>query len=62
MTLHVYDTWGSLVYSETGETIKGWNGQLKGLGAENGNYYFKLIGTTFYKHTITERGAFTIIK
>jgi hypothetical protein len=23
MTLHVYDTWGSLVYSETGQTIKG---------------------------------------
>lgn len=62
MTLHVYDTWGSLVYSETGQTIKGWNGQVKGLAAENGNYYFKLIGTTFYKHTITEQGAFTIIK
>jgi hypothetical protein len=28
-TLHVYDTWGSLVYSETGQTIKGWNGQVK---------------------------------
>lgn len=62
MTLQVYDTWGSLVYSETGETIKGWNGQLKGLNAENGNYYFKFKGTTFYKHTITEQGAFTIIK
>jgi hypothetical protein len=46
MTLHVYDTWGSLVYGETGQTIKGWMDR-QGLGAENGNYYFKLIGTTF---------------
>jgi hypothetical protein len=47
MTLHVYDTWGSLVVGETGQTIKGWKWTSKGLGAENGNYYFKLIGTTF---------------
>jgi hypothetical protein len=28
----------------------------KCLGAENGNYYFKLIGTLIYKQT--EQGAF----
>jgi gliding motility-associated-like protein len=62
MTLQVYDTWGSLVYSETAETLKGWNGKVKDLDAENGNYYFKLMAKTFYNHTITQEGAFTLIK
>lgn len=62
VTLHVYDTWGSLIYSETAESIKGWNGKIKDIDAENGNYYFKMIAKTFYNHTITEEGAFTLIK
>lgn len=62
VTLYVYDTWGSLIYTETGENIKGWNGKVKDLEAENGNYYFKMMGKTFYNHTITEEGAFTLIK
>ena len=62
VTLHVYDTWGSLIYTETGETIKGWNGKVKDLDAENGNYYFKMLAKTFYNHTITQEGSFTLIK
>lgn len=62
VTLDVYDTWGSVVYSETGTNIHGWNGKVKDLDAENGNYYFKLSAKTFYNHTITEKGAFTLIK
>jgi gliding motility-associated-like protein len=62
VTLDVYDTWGSLVYTETGENIRGWNGKIKNLDAENGNYHFKLTAKTFYKHTIIEEGAFTLIK
>ncbi len=62
MTLDIYDTWGSLIHSETGETISGWNGKVKDLEAENGNYYFKLTAKTFYNHTIIESGAFTLIK
>ncbi|OYX84977.1 MAG: hypothetical protein B7Y83_06360 [Flavobacteriales bacterium 32-34-25] len=62
VTLQVYDTWGSMIYSETGETIKGWNGKVKELDAENGNYYFKMMGKTFYNHTITQEGALTLIK
>ncbi|WP_310377639.1 PKD domain-containing protein [Flavobacterium sp.] len=62
MTLDVFDTWGSLVYSETGETISGWNGKVKDLEAENGNYHFKLTSKTFYNQTIVEDGAFTLIK
>ncbi|MFC3336045.1 PKD domain-containing protein [Flavobacterium palustre] len=62
VTLNIYDTWGSMIYSETGETIKGWNGKVKDLDAENGNYYFKMMGKTFYNHIITEEGSVTLIK
>jgi gliding motility-associated-like protein len=62
MTLEVFDSWGSVIYSETGQTIKGWNGKVNGLDAENGNYFFKLSAKTFYNHTIIEDGAFTLIK
>jgi gliding motility-associated-like protein len=62
MTLEVFDTWGSLFYSEKGKDVSGWNGKVKGLDAENGNYYFKLTAKTFYNHTIIEDGAITLIK
>jgi gliding motility-associated-like protein len=62
ITLDVYNTWGSIIYSESGENIGGWNGKVKDLQAENGNYYFKLTAKTFYNHTITEKGAFTLLK
>ncbi|MEL1241102.1 PKD domain-containing protein [Flavobacterium flavipallidum] len=62
VTLYVYDTWGSLIYTEKGENIKGWNGKMKGLDAENGNYYYKMIGKTFYKHDVVLEGALTLIK
>jgi gliding motility-associated-like protein len=62
MTLEVYDTWGSVVYSEKAQNLKGWNGKVKDLEAENGNYYFRLSAKTFYNHTIIEKGAFTLIK
>ncbi|MBA0884210.1 PKD domain-containing protein [Flavobacterium undicola] len=58
----VYDTWGGLVYSETGETIKGWDGRIKDQNAENGNYYFKVTAKTFYGATIKDQGAFVLIK
>ena len=62
MTLDVYDTWGSIVYTEKGETLRGWNGKVKDLDAENGNYQFKLTAKTFYNHIIIEDGVFTLIK
>lgn len=58
----VYDTWGGLIYSETGETIKGWDGKIKDQEAENGNYYFKVTAKTFYGATIKDQGAFVLIK
>ncbi|RYF21382.1 MAG: PKD domain-containing protein [Flavobacteriales bacterium] len=62
ITLEVFDTWGGMVYSETGTNISGWNGKVKDLLAENGNYYFRITASTFYHHTVTEKGAFTLIK
>lgn len=62
ITLDVFDTWGGIIYSETGENIHGWQGKIKDLQAENGNYYFRITATTFYNHTITEKGALTLIK
>jgi hypothetical protein len=47
MTLDIYDTWGSVVHSEKGQTLSGWNGKIKDLDAENGNYQFKLTAKTF---------------
>jgi len=60
--LSVYDTWGEMIYYEKGTSLKGWNGKLKNRDAENGNYYFKVTGTTFYGATVTENGPFTLIK
>ena len=60
--LDVYDTWGELVYSETGETLQGWDGKVKGKESENGNYYYKVKATTFYGTIISKDGPFTLIK
>ncbi|MDA9775195.1 PKD domain-containing protein [Algibacter sp.] len=62
ITFNVFDTWGSLIYSEKGDSIKGWNGKINDAEAENGNYYFTLSAKTFYGKTITEKGAFVSIK
>ena len=62
MELNIYDTWGSLIYSEKGDNIKGWDGKINDAEAENGNYYFTLSAKTFYGKTITQKGAFVSIK
>ncbi|TRW98556.1 PKD domain-containing protein [Flavobacterium gawalongense] len=58
----VYDTWGELIYSETGETLHGWDGRVKEKESENGNYYYKAKATTFYGTIINKNGPFTLIK
>lgn len=60
--LNVYDTWGELIYSEKGINLRGWDGKIKGTESENGNYYFKVSGVTFYGTTINTNGPFTLIK
>ena len=60
--LDVYDTWGSMIYSETGTILRGWDGKIKGYNAENGNYYCKLSGETFYGTIVNENHPFVLIK
>ena len=60
--LDIYDTWGSLIYSETGDVLRGWDGKIKGINAENGNYYCKVSGETFYGTIVNENHPFVLIK
>jgi gliding motility-associated-like protein len=61
--IEVYDTWGSMVYSEEGNILKGWNGLIKNTEAENGNYIYKIIAKPFNTNIpIVLNGAFTLMK
>lgn len=60
--LNVFDTWGSLIYSEKGETIRGWNGYVKGNPSENGNFYYRINAETFYGQIIKFEGPFVLIR
>lgn len=62
ITLNIYDSWGSVIYSEKGDIIKGWDGKIKGFNAENGNYYSKVSAETFYGTIIYENQTIVIIK
>lgn len=62
LELYIYDTWGSLIYSETGDVIRGWNGKIKGEPAENGNYHYVFRAHTIFEEPIQKKGAFTFIK
>ncbi|WP_430410672.1 PKD domain-containing protein [Kordia sp.] len=61
MQLDVYDTWGSLIYSETGDDIQGWDGKVKGELVENGNYYYTFTAKTFFGSVVRENGPLTLI-
>jgi gliding motility-associated-like protein len=60
--MEIYDSWGSMIYSETGDVLVGWDGNISSVPAENGNYYCKVTAKTFYNHTITETKTFVLIK
>lgn len=60
--LDIYDTWGSLIYTETGDVLVGWDGKIKGFNAENGNYYSKVTAETFYGTIVNENQTFVLIK
>ncbi|GAL72587.1 T9SS C-terminal target domain-containing protein [Jejuia pallidilutea] len=47
MKFEIYDTWGSMVYAEEGESLRGWDGKIKGSNAENGNYYYTFLEIRF---------------
>jgi len=60
--LDIYDTWGSLIYSEKGDVLRGWDAKIKGFNAENGNYFCKVSAVTFYGTIVTVDNPFTLIK
>lgn len=61
MELNIYDTWGSLIYSETGDDVQGWDGKVKGELVENGNYYYTFTAKTFFGSVVRENGPLTLI-
>ena len=60
--IDIYDTWGELIYSEKGDVLKGWDGKIKDVESENGNYYCKVSGETFYGTTVYKNTPFVLIK
>lgn len=60
--LDVYDTWGSMIYSEKGETLRGWDGNVNGVSAENGNFLYRIKAETFYGSTVNYEGPLVLIK
>ncbi|MGL2963889.1 PKD domain-containing protein [Flavobacterium sp. RSB2_4_14] len=60
--LDIYDTWGSLIYTEKGDVLVGWDGKIRGFNAENGNYYSKVSAETFYGTIVNENQTFVLIK
>ena len=62
--LKVFDTWGSLIYSETaqGATMKGWNGNIMGKPASNGNYIYQVYGEAYNGETILRNGPLTLLR
>jgi gliding motility-associated-like protein len=62
VSMRIYDTWGSLLYQESGETIYGWDGTINGNSAENGNYIIVVIAQTFNGKTLELNGPITLIK
>ncbi|NRD19825.1 gliding motility-associated C-terminal domain-containing protein [Winogradskyella eckloniae] len=62
LELSIYDTWGSLIYNEKGDALRGWDGMVKEEEAENGNYYYTFSAKTFYGNQVKQQGAFIYIK
>lgn len=62
ISIEIFDTWGNLVYSESGKTLTGWNGKIHKKDAENGNYMYRIQATTNEFEKIKKEGLFTLIK
>lgn len=60
--LLIFDTWGNMVYSESGQDLDGWNGTINNKTAENGNYLYRIEAITNQIKTIKREGVFTLIK
>ncbi|MDA0880305.1 MAG: gliding motility-associated C-terminal domain-containing protein [Bacteroidetes bacterium] len=62
VTMSIYDTWGGLLFMETGEDLYGWDGLIDGRPAENGNYIIVIKATTFQGLEVNYNGPITLLK
>jgi gliding motility-associated-like protein len=60
--MEVFNTWGGLLYSEEGTSLQGWTGKINNAFIENGNYYYKVVATTFYGDEAVYNGPFKLIR
>ncbi len=58
----VFNTWGEVIFSTDDLESKGWNGNIKGKPAENGNYVYKIIGVSFNGLHVERDGIFALIR
>ena len=58
----VFDTWGNLIYTEEGAEIKGWDGRVNGVLAENGNYLYVIVARSVESEKIERKVLFTLIR
>lgn len=58
----IYNTWGVAIYYEKGLDLKGWDGTVKGVSSENGNYRMDVRGLTFYNKEIRTSTPLILIK
>ena len=63
ISMAIYDTWGTLLYTEESNGIlNGWNGTIKGVPSENGNYIIVIEATSFKGVRVSLNGPITLIK
>ena len=60
--MRIYDTWGSLLFVESGATLKGWDGTINGHESENGNYIIVVRATSLFGAIADYNGPFTLLK
>ena len=61
--MELFNTWGGMLFSEEGTSLKGWTGMSSnGSFLPNGNYYYKIIATTFYGDEIEYNNPFILIR
>jgi len=60
--MYIYDTLGALVYFEEGSDLKGWDGYIKNIPAENGNYLMLVNALTFNGQEIKKHTPILLIR
>ena len=62
--LKVFDTWGTLIYSERDEKnlMNGWDGRINGKPATNGNYIYQVSGEAYNGESVIKNGPFTLLR